>query len=215
MIEKLYRVIRKLLLISLPSKYVLYSGDRNSNALYLTFDDGPHAEYTDKVLDVLQCNSIKATFFLVGDYLANNTEVVNHIYKQGHFICNHSVSHNDFANLDSDTQVQSIKNLNSVFKKIDSVERRFFRPPRGDMSIRFILKMVKANIPIAMWSYDSFDYKNLSGTEMVSRFEKKPVKGGEVILFHDDNVNTVDALILLLPYWKKQGFQFKLLRCEN
>jgi peptidoglycan/xylan/chitin deacetylase (PgdA/CDA1 family) len=209
---KIYRILRRMTLLLLPNTKVIFKENTDKKVIYLTFDDGPNVGYTSSFLALLDKFSVKATFFLVGECVNENFDIAKSISDKGHYICNHTMEHNDFSKLSSVDQIKSVMKLNSILNSIDGVAIRHFRPPRGEMTFSFIAKMLKIKVPIAMWSRDSLDYQGLCGEEIFRKFELSTVSNGDVILFHDDNNNSLDALKLLLPYWIERGYQFDTLK---
>ena len=84
----------------------------------------------------------------------------------------------------------------------------FFRFPSGRLSVGLLIKLWQRSTKIIHWSYDSFDYKFSSTDMIVKRLTNKPVKNGDILLFHDDNPKNLAALDQLIPVWKSSGFNF-------
>ena len=175
----------------------------------LTFDDGPDPTYTPKVLDVLKTHGAKATFFVIGSLAERHPEIIRRIVADGHALGNHSHGHRRFASLPLKVQLAQIEQTDRLLGEHVGHHRHWFRPPLGKLRGTLILALAQRRHGLAMWSYDSLDYKKLGTAAILSRFQTKPVQSGEIILFHDDNDFTVQALTALLPLWRGEGYKFE------
>ncbi|HBG61912.1 MAG: hypothetical protein A2Y03_09725 [Omnitrophica WOR_2 bacterium GWF2_38_59] len=201
-------LLKKILQFCLGNR-LIYRMNCNEKVVALTFDDGPNAQYTEKILDVLNVNEVKATFFLVGDQVEKNKVIAQRIVGQGHCIGSHTVDHRGFGLLSlSEKQIQIEKGI-KVLKDSLGVSTRLFRPPQGCLSIGHILYCLKKGITTAMWSLDSMDYKLKDSNWIISRIKDQTIKNGDIILFHDDNKATLDALAVIIPYLQDKGFGFR------
>jgi peptidoglycan/xylan/chitin deacetylase (PgdA/CDA1 family) len=179
---------------------------RSGTALHLTFDDGPHPDNTPKLLDVLAQHQAKATFFLLGSNAEAHPELVRRIVREGHIIANHSMTHPNFRTLGPRQQLAEIARADAVLAPFDGRVRHAFRPPRGNATITTIASaMLRAQQPIVLWNFDSFDFK-LQEPELIQRLEGYKPNGGDILLFHDDMPATVKALSHVLPRWRSAGF---------
>ncbi|MGD8525760.1 MAG: polysaccharide deacetylase family protein [Thioalkalispiraceae bacterium] len=204
------RILVKIILKMLPERYAFYKHGKG-RTVYLTLDDGPDEKYTPLLLEVLKKHSVKATFFLVGDNVRQNESVVKMIHDDGHVLANHSMSHNLYHELNANEQLNGIVELNELLKKIDGKNSRSFRPPRGDISLNLLFKLARRKLSVAMWSYDSMDYKNWDLDKLIDFNKNRDIQNGEVILFHDDNITSVKALDKLIPLWQSKGYKFESL----
>lgn len=181
---------------------------RRNRTLALTFDDGPDPIYTPKVLDLLKVHDARATFFIIGELAEKHPEIVRRILSDGHEIGNHAYRHFKFASLPVGVQLDEIDRTDRILAQYDGRPWHWFRPPQGRLPLKLLLALLQKRHRIAMWSYDSLDYQAESGVSIQSRFRSKPVRNGDVILFHDDNDFSVSALKVLLEHWRAQGYEF-------
>ena len=172
--------------------------------LYLTFDDGPHPEITNIVLDILQKYNAKATFFCVGENVEKHLDVYKKTIKLGHSVGNHTYNH--FNGLKTKTK-DYIKN---TVKCTECVSSNLFRHPYGALK-RSQIKKLSANYKIIMWDTLSGDYnKNTSQEECWQNVECN-AKSGSIIVFHDSEKakeNMLFALTKTLEYFSKLGYSF-------
>lgn len=170
----------------------------------LTFDDGPHPEYTIKLLDGLKERNVKVTFFIIGENAKNNPDVVKRIYEDGHTIGNHTFSHVQLTCISEDKAITEIKNTNNLIKEITGYEPKYIRPPYGLYSDA--LKR-ETNLTPVLWNVDPRDWSVLNTQSIVNHVIKR-AKDGSVILLHDIFDTSVDAALLIIDELQKQGFEF-------
>jgi peptidoglycan/xylan/chitin deacetylase (PgdA/CDA1 family) len=200
------------LLRLLPSALVRVRGAATGTARYLTFDDGPHPEYTPALLDLLDTHGVKAGFFLIGREAEKHPHVVERIVAAGHALGNHSYSHPQFAALDIDAQISEINRCDRVLAGFDGLQRHAFRPPRGELSPQLLWRCARRRQNIVYWSRDSLDYQTRrSPAELAEALLADPPAAGEIILMHDDAACSADMLRVLLPRWRTAGFDLRAL----
>lgn len=179
-------------------------------AIYLTFDDGPHPENTPALLDILAANGIKATFFLIGEQALAHSAIVKRLVDEGHALGNHSMSHPDMRRLGRSAQLAQIDRADVVLADFDGRQHHPFRPPRGHATLTAISRSLRSGPLLALWSFDSFDYR-LGFDALIDRLVKYPPRAGEILLFHDDMPATIGAIKYMLPRWHAAGYRFATL----
>lgn len=116
-------------------KYEGYSiGNKDSKGVYLTFDEGYEAGYTEKILEVLKQNEVNATFFITAHYVNTQPELVQKMIDDGHIIGNHTVNHKSMPDLDIDTIKKEIMTLHTSIYEKYNYEMKYLRPPKGEYS---------------------------------------------------------------------------------
>jgi len=191
----------------LPDSWILWCGSNNKPVIYLSFDDGPHDTYTNSLLRILNEHDVKASFFVTGDHVNVNKNLLNEIEESGHDIYNHSYSHWEFEKYSTKEKILDLEKLDRLIITDKYKKNIPFRPPRGKLNLALFLRLVISNRQIIYWSYDSMDYKQDSVDFLLNRFEKKPIRNGDIILFHDDNPFTIAALPQLIKIWIDKGFE--------
>lgn len=172
----------------------------------LTFDDGPDGTWTPQVLDLLYENDARATFFLLGERLNDNQLLVEEMASAGHEIGNHTDTHPDLTKLtDFEVQFELYGMEKKLEKIVPDIEVALVRPPYG-----FYTEKTEhaAGKPLQLWTIDSMDWRTNADAQLICDTVLDQVEDGDVIVFHDDNKHTVQALKTLLPALREKGFQF-------
>ena len=179
----------------------------NDNVISLTFDDGPNEVYTIKVLELLKMYNFKATFFLIGNKIEENSSIVKEIINQGHTIGNHTFSHsNNFGFLKTNEVINDLKKTNKIIENFHGLKMKLYRPAFGVTNPR-ISKAVKTLKMTAIgWSVRSLDTKKDSKETIIKRITKN-LKKGDVVLLHDTSQKTVEVLEQLLIFLDKKRWK--------
>ncbi len=191
---------------------------------YLTFDDGPNIQITPKVLDTLKSENIKATFFVIGKYVDEHPEIVKRAYEEGHFIANHSYSHdNSILYRSSKDFINEIKKTDQAIGNAIGVEdysSHLFRFPNGFMAPLYKSEKEKATLILSQMDYAYIDWNTLNNDSMQKYSSsqllanlKESIKNKNtlVILMHDTKDVSNSSLVLKdsIEYLKSQGYEFK------
>lgn len=203
-IRKYYKSILSTII---PKKIIMWKL-RNTRKIALTFDDGPNQKFTPLVLDILKEKEIKATFFLIGKEVEKDGNLTRRIVNEGHSIGLHSYSHNRFRELKLMERMKEIRITKEVFKKATHMDINVFRPPQGTISFSQLFYCLKEGLTTVLWSMDSGDYKRMGPERIVDNIAGNGIKGGEIILFHDDNEFTIKALPGIIDHLKERNFEF-------
>jgi peptidoglycan/xylan/chitin deacetylase (PgdA/CDA1 family) len=182
------------------------SGDRNEKSVAITFDDGPDAQVTPMILDILKENNVRAAFFIVGNKAEKNPEILKRIDKEGHVIGGHSYSHHFFFDLFSSHSVRhEMRKTDSIVFAATGKRMSLFRPPYG-VTNPPIAKAIKAlEYQSIGWSLKSNDTVIEDASIIQDRLIAK-LKCGDIILFHDNKPWTVKVLGNFIPYLHKKEF---------
>jgi peptidoglycan/xylan/chitin deacetylase (PgdA/CDA1 family) len=181
-------------------------GFSSSDAVYLTFDDGPTKALTPWILEVLAREEIKASFFCVGENARKHPELMEQMRAAGHQIGNHTMRH------EKGTQTSFEAYKKSIDEAAAYTSTQLFRPPYGRMPAHFTRKL-RTQYRIIMWSWLSYDYDpNVSVEQILQSAES--IKAGDILVFHD-NVKVEERLHVLLPalihILKAKGLRFALI----
>lgn len=195
----------------LPDRLVQTHGPAQDGACYLTFDDGPDPAYTPRLLDLLAEHDAKASFFLVGHRVEEHSALVERMVREGHLIANHSYSHQAFHRLSLADQMAEFDRTDALLQAFDGQPRHRLRTPQGHLDTRLLLHCARQSRGIVYWSYDSLDYQKPDHDTFVSRLRADPPRAGDIVLMHDDGDRAIDALSVLLPEWRQQGYHFRAL----
>ncbi len=194
----------------MPRSRVLLRGEGPpSNAIALTFDDGPHAEHTPMILDCLDRFDAKATFFVQGDHATRLPHLVREIHARGHQLGNHGYSHASVRRIGSFLHVAEVRRTHRLLESIvGSPLSRCFRPPYGDWSLISFALLTTQGYQFAFWSMDSDDSHVKDSDALAAHVLQKLPAPGEILLFHEDYQQTVAALPSVLSQLGGDGTRF-------
>ncbi len=173
----------------------------------ITFDDGPSVDITPQVLEVLEAQGAKGTFFVIGDRITEESaKYMVAAHKKGHEICNHSWSHAKFTKLTPEQMREEIRRTSDLVSRYIGETPRFFRPPYIDVN-----QVVSDTVELPMiCGYNCMDWLPFISGKRRAKMILKQAKDGAIVLLHDfgGNKNTVEALRILLPALREQGYRF-------
>lgn len=175
---------------------------RVDKCVALTFDDGPSI-YTDKLLDILKENEVKATFFVLGRSAKIQRDTISRMVLEGHDIGNHSFDHKDLKTLNSDEVESQIKETSDLVAAIGAYNIKLLRPPYGAYS-QELLSII--DMPLILWSIDPEDWKDRDKDLVLARMSE--AKPGDIILAHDIYPSTVEAIPELITKLRARGIKF-------
>jgi len=182
----------------------------------LTFDDGPNPATTPLLLNELQKENVKVTFFSLGQNIQANPDIIKREAKEGNEIASHTWDHKDLTTLSPSQQLDEITGTQKLIKQLTGQDNHFFRPPYG--SINNSALNVSDNAAI-LWSIDTRDWartNDVSGTVQAAVSLAHP---GAIIIMHDIHLWSVQAVPQIIKTLKSQGYTFvtvsQLLQEEN
>jgi peptidoglycan/xylan/chitin deacetylase (PgdA/CDA1 family) len=192
-----------------PTPHLVYS-DVHVDEPYiaLTFDDGPHATLTPKLLDLLASRHIKATFFVLGECVEQNPQILQRAAREGHEIGNHSWSHPQLNHLSDDAVRSQLKRTDDLIKSVIGVHPTLLRPPYGALTSR-----QKKWIPeefgykIILWDVDPLDWKDPGPATVTNRILKN-ARPGSIVLSHDIHRGTIESVPATIDQLLAKHFKF-------
>ena len=170
----------------------------------LTYDDGPDPVYTEELLAVLEAENVRATFFLLGQEIAGQEEIVKKMYDAGHILGNHTYSHVDLLGLSEWEALEQLRKTNEVIAACTGEYPQYFRPPFGRCS-ESINKQI--SMLMIMWTLDTRDWE-CQDTGVIVENIVQNVKENDIILMHDGYETTVEATRQVIPILKERGYTF-------
>jgi peptidoglycan/xylan/chitin deacetylase (PgdA/CDA1 family) len=176
--------------------------------VYLSFDDGPTPDVTERILDILGAHRAKATFFSIGRSAEMHADIVGAIDALGHSVGNHTYSHVSGWTISASEYLAEIRQCDDVLEKIKPARRRPFRPPFGALNILAGAKLVWSR-PIVMWDLNSMDYIQGETPKSISARVAKYIRPGSIVLMHDNafaGPKIVEALPEILDFIGEQGW---------
>ncbi|HEX6224438.1 MAG TPA: polysaccharide deacetylase family protein [Chryseolinea sp.] len=182
-------------------------GDRSSNKIAITFDDGPIPVMTDKILEVLSIHKVPAAFFCIGNRVNDYPALTKKIHDAGHLIGNHSYWHGALFDLQSPEKIAvELIDTDSAIEKVIHKKPNFFRPPFGVTNPMVAKAVQKRGYKTIGWSIRSFDTVTKNSSVLFERITRS-LKGGDVILFHDYSAATLEILPRFLDHVAKAGLK--------
>ena len=190
-----------------------YVGNSEEKVLYLTFDAGYENGYTASILDTLQKHNVKAAFFLVGNYLQKNGDLVRRMVEEGHIVGNHTMTHPDMSAItDKAAFEKELAGPEALFQELTGKEMpRFYRPPRGVYSEENLKMAQELGYHTVFWSLAYKDWENdKQPTAEYAMGKLIPrTHNGAVILLHSTSKTNAQVLDELLTQWENLGYHFE------
>lgn len=187
-------------------KYDEYQAEKARKAqekmVALTFDDGPNPVTTVRILDLLKKYNAKATFFILGQNIAGNEEILKRMVAEGHEVANHSFTHPNLTTLAPEQVKQEIEQTQVAIEKVIGKRPTMVRPPYGAVNKTVMDAM---QLPAIYWSVDSLDWQSRN-PQAILNVVQTTTQPGSIILMHDIHEPTADSLEPVLQYLQSQGY---------
>jgi peptidoglycan/xylan/chitin deacetylase (PgdA/CDA1 family) len=183
--------------------------------LALTYDDGPNDPYTCRTMEVLERHGVKATFFLIGQYVQQKPDIARALVAAGHAIGSHTWSHPNLIFAPASEVRRQLVQTRQAILDATGVETKIFRPPFGGRRPATLRAVQALGMQTVMWNVTCYDWKAKTSDEIVAR-ARRQIRGGDVILLHDgshvrigvDRSRSVEASERILSRYLAEGFQF-------
>ena len=189
-----------------------YLGNTEEKVIYLTFDAGYENGCTEKILDTLKKHQVPAAFFLVGNYMEKNADLVRRMVEDGHIVGNHTMHHPDMSKLETKEAFASeLTELEDLFHRITGKELpKYYRPPQGTYSQKNLEMARSLGYKTVFWSLAYVDWNNDSQPSAETAFSKllPRIHNGAVVLLHSTSATNARILDQLLTKWKDMGYSF-------
>ena len=189
-----------------------YLGDPSQKVLYLTFDAGYENGSTEKILDILKEQQVSAAFFLVGNYIEKNADLVRRMEAEGHIVGNHTMHHKDMSKLtDEAAFAKELQDLEALYQEtVGKPMPKYYRPPQGIYSQDNLRLAQKLGYRTVFWSLAYVDWNNDSQPAREQAFAKllPRTHPGAVILLHSTSKTNAEILGELIEKWKAEGYRF-------
>lgn len=184
----------------------LCKGDAATKQIAITFDDGPNAAFTPRLLDLLYSEKTPATFFLIGKNIAGNEPLLDRMMKEGHVVANHSYEHSYWYSLNNgQDMLKDLQRCDEAIYKVTGKTPALFRPPYG-VTNPMVAKMVKnGNYHCIGWSIRSFDTQAKNAEQLLQK-SLKGLSNGDIILFHDWGAHTIGILSAFIKEARHRGY---------
>lgn len=183
----------------------IYCVQRDQKMASLSFDAAWGNEDTQQLIDILGKYNVRATFFVVGDWVEKYPESVKALHDAGHEVMGHSNHHDHFNSLTADQIVADVNACNDKIEAVTGVRPTLFRPPYGEYDDHVITAVRGMGIEPIQWDVDSLDWKDLAASDITKRVTSK-VQPGSICLFHNAAKHTPEALPSVIENLIGQGY---------
>ena len=185
----------------------IYCVQRDQKMVAISFDAAWGNEDTQQLIDILARYDVKATFFVVGEWVDKYPESVKALHDAGHEVMNHSNSHAHMSKLSREEIVADVEACNDKIEAVTGVRPTLIRPPYGEYDDNVITSIRSIGMEPIQWDVDSLDWKDLSAPEITKRVTSK-VQPGSIVLFHNAALHTPEALPSILECLLQEGYTF-------
>ena len=189
-----------------------YLGDTTEKVIYLTFDAGYENGCTAQILDALKKHNVSATFFLVGNYLEKNPDLVRRMVAEGHTVGNHTMHHYDMSRISDPAAFQKeLEDLEKLYEQtVGEPMQKYYRPPQGIYSEENLRQAKNLDYKTVFWSLAYVDWKNDDQPTAQAAFNKllPRIHPGAVVLLHSTSKTNAAILDELLTRWEDMGYRF-------
>lgn len=190
----------------------VFLGDTSQKVLYLTFDAGYENGCTAQILDVLKARNVPAVFFLTGNYLKTNPDLVRRMVNEGHIVGNHTMHHPDMSKIaDEESFRKELADLETLYREVTGQEmEKYYRPPRGIYSKENLEMAQKLGYRTVFWSLAYVDWKDDAQPTAEYAYSKllPRTHNGAVILLHSTSKTNAAILDDLITKWTAEGYTF-------
>ena len=170
----------------------------------LTFDDGPHRIYTKNLLDGLRERGVKATFFVVGENIPGNEDLIRQMEADGHLIGNHTYNHADISKLSDEENCRELQKTSDLVKEITGHGTAYVRPPFGNWKDTMDCRVTMISVK---WTIDTLDWKSKNVTEIIGKVMQQ-ISDHDIILMHDYYETSVEAALQIVDRLQQEGYEF-------
>ena len=185
----------------------IYCVERSDKKIAVTFDVAWENSNTAALLEILENNGAKATFFVTGDWCDRYPDDVKAFYDAGHSVENHSDQHPHVEGININDLINDTKECSRKIKMITGEEPTLYRAPYGEFDDNLLTTISGLGLKTIQWDVDSVDWKKPSAADIRKKVLKN-VKSGSILLFHNDLENTTAALPEILSELRSQGYSF-------
>lgn len=194
----------------------IYHAGVEGKAIALTFDDGPSPVWTPQVLDALKKAGVRATFFMIGEYVEKYPEIAKRVIREGHEIGNHSYDHHVLVYYTMDELEREILAAQGAIKRVTGIKTTYFRPPKAWLTAAEKKKIKEMGYKIILWTLNSKDWVTFDDKYII-RYLMRRIRPGDIILFHDgggvfstqggNRTETVNTIPRLVEKLKDRGYR--------
>lgn len=178
--------------------------DTGTKKIAITFDDGPHPQYTEQLLDGLKERGVKATFFVTGEHAELHPDIIARMSEEGHLIGNHTYSHIQLSAGNREEFKNQLIKTNEIISEITGKEVLYVRPPYGTWDKKFETEL---NMFPVLWTVDPQDWCSDSAARVTKRVVAKADEN-DIILLHDYYATSITAALRIVDELQEEGYEF-------
>lgn len=183
----------------------VYCVERADKVIAISFDASWGGDKTMDILDILDAHQVKTTFFLVGGWVDKYPDLVKEIVARGHEIGNHSDTHPHMSQLGEKAIQDELRMMSDKVETLTGNRPTLFRPPYGDYNDRVVTTTRAAGYEVVQWSIDSLDWKDRGTADIIKQCTYR-VENGDIVLFHNDSNDIVNALPTVIKHYQGLGY---------
>ena len=186
----------------------------SDKVMYLTFDVGYENGNVSKILDVMQAEQVTGAFFILGNLIHRNPELVRRMANEGHTVCNHTVRHRDMSRADEASFLAELKELETLYQDLTGYSMSpYYRPPEGKFSQENLESARKNGYCTIFWSFAYADWSNdkQPNTEWAKQKVTENFHNGAVLLLHPTSATNAAIMQDVIREAKEQGYRFATL----
>ncbi|MBK8609621.1 MAG: polysaccharide deacetylase family protein [Chitinophagaceae bacterium] len=182
--------------------------ETDKKEIAISFDDGPAANYTSQILQILKAENVPATFFCIGNRIAGNEHLLKQIHENGHLIGNHSFSHHFWFDMyPAKKMLDDMKQMDAEMLRVIGKKPKLFRPPYGVTNPNLKKAIISGGYTPVGWSVRSLDTVIRDEQKLLNKVNAE-IQPGAVFLFHDTSEATLKILPAFIQEVKKSGYNF-------
>lgn len=186
----------------------IYCVETDKKYVSISFDAAWGNEDTGQILEILEKNNVKTTFFMTGGWVDSYPEDVKAIAEAGHDLGNHSQNHKNMSQLSVEEIKEEIMTVHNKVYELTEIDMNLFRPPYGDYDDDVITSCADINYYPIQWDIDSLDWKNYGKEDIIDRVvNHKALKNGSIILMHNGAKYTASALQEIIDGLRNKGYE--------
>ncbi|MEN9218436.1 MAG: polysaccharide deacetylase family protein, partial [Gloeomargarita sp. DG_2_bins_126] len=185
---------------------VIYRGATQPLQAALSFDDGPNAKQTRRILDILQQEGVPATFFVQGRMVRQSPHLLWRMRAEGHEIANHTTNHPNLMTLSRSRIDQEIRTTQDLVCQQTGLYPQYLRPPYGSFDRYTVQWAAELGLPLVMWDVDTRDWQHRNPQRIIQTVQDQ-ARAGSIILMHDIYGTTADALPEVIATLRRKGLE--------
>lgn len=191
-----------------------YNDENDEKVIYLTFDVGYENGNVQKIMDVLKSENVKGSFFILGNVIEHEGELVKQMALDGHSVCNHTFTHKNLVLARADEFNRELNSLEEAYKNLTGKEMsKFFRPPEGTFDEEMLKRAQNLGYKTVFWSFAYADWDNNKQMSKEAALKKilDNIHNGEIMLLHPTSATNAEIMQELIQTLKAQGYRFATL----